>query len=383
MLKKIAVIASSVVLSFSANAALSADLERTMVWTSYDLGSSGYAEASAIGNALQEEKETRIRIVPSGTSVGRILPLTTGKAKYGFLANEVFFATEAMHEFSDPSWGPQDLRIVMGRPAVNGLAVAADAGVKTISDLRDKRVGYVKGNPSVNVKTDAQLAYGGLTRKDVDVVFFGSYSAMGPAMEAGQIDARNAVPSSSVVREMEASSRGLYWPAYDPKDTKAWEAVRAITDFQSPVLSGNGAGLSEDKPVWLMGYRYPMITTYAQTSQEDVYQLVKAIDETYDVFKNATSGSSEWAVTKALRTPMDAPIHDGAVRYAKEKGIWTEEDQAWQDARLVRLEKTKRLWDEAQAAFNEIRIEKKEKGVKVDIQSEWPVFWQEYRDKNS
>ncbi|MFV0298981.1 MAG: TAXI family TRAP transporter solute-binding subunit, partial [Hyphomicrobiaceae bacterium] len=164
--------------------ALAADagIPRSMVWSAYDLGSSGYAEASGIANALQTKFQTRIRIVPAGTSIGRLLPMKTGKVSYGFLANEVYFAAEATNEFADRSWGPQDLRIVLGRPSSVGFAVAKDTGVKTIEDLKGKRVGYVKGNPSVNVKNDAYLAYGGLTRKDVNVVWFGSYGTMKDAI---------------------------------------------------------------------------------------------------------------------------------------------------------------------------------------------------------
>lgn len=42
-----------------------------MVWSAYDLGSSGYAEATGIANALKQNYGTRIRIVPAGTSIGR------------------------------------------------------------------------------------------------------------------------------------------------------------------------------------------------------------------------------------------------------------------------------------------------------------------------
>lgn len=351
-------------------AAASDGLERSMIWSSYDLGSSGHAEATAIADALQREHETRIRIIPSGTSVGRILPLKTEKAKYGFLANEVYFATEGIYEFSDPDWGPQDLRVIIGRPAVNGIAVAEDTGVETIEDLRGKRVGYVEGNPSVNVKTDAQLAFGGLKRDDVQAVYFGSYGALGPAMEAGQIDARNAVPSSSVAREMEASRRGLVWPEYNPDNAEGWKRVLALTSFQEPVKANRGAGLEEKNPVWLMGYRYPIITTYASTSEDEVYNLVKAIDETYDLFKNATSGSEDWILSKSIKTPADAPWHEGAIRYAKEKGLWTEKDQAWQEERLERLEMVKEAWSEAREEF-----------LNTEIDIDWPNFWEEYRKK--
>ena len=51
--------------------ALAAELPRSMVWSSYDLGSSGHTEASGIANALQTRYDMRIRIVPSGLRAGR------------------------------------------------------------------------------------------------------------------------------------------------------------------------------------------------------------------------------------------------------------------------------------------------------------------------
>jgi len=182
--------ASAVALSTAAVAESHAPkLPRSMVWTAYDLGSSGYAEAAGIANAFQKQFNARVRIIPSGTSIGRLLPLTTGKASYGYLANEAFFAAEGTYDFAVPEWGPQDLRIITGRIATVGFAVAGDAGVKEVSDLKGKRIGYVKGNPSVNVKNDAYLAFGGLTRDDIQVVWFGSYGAMKTAVIAGQLDA--------------------------------------------------------------------------------------------------------------------------------------------------------------------------------------------------
>ena len=103
-------------------------LPKSMVWSAYDLGSSGYAEATGIANALKKNYGTRIRIVPAGTSIGRMLPMTTGKVKYGFLANEAYFSAEGTYDFATEQWGPQDIRIVIGRVASVGMAVAADTG---------------------------------------------------------------------------------------------------------------------------------------------------------------------------------------------------------------------------------------------------------------
>ncbi|MCB1742313.1 MAG: TAXI family TRAP transporter solute-binding subunit, partial [Gammaproteobacteria bacterium] len=374
-------LAGTVLAACVAGSAWAADptLPRSMVWSAYDLGSSGYAEASGIANALQTKYKTRIRIVPAGTSIGRLLPMSTGKVQYGFLANEAFFAAEGTYDFAVPEWGPQDLRIVLGRPATVGFAVAKDTGVKEISDLRGKRIGFVKGNPSVNVKNDAYLTFGGLTRDDVEVVWFGSYAAMKDAVLANQLDAFGSVTTSSNMRQIEASPRGLIWPPFRPENKTGWEAMTKVISFVEPAQETKGAALSEENPVWLVGYRYPMVTTYARTSEEEVYNLIKAIDESFDLYKNTTASSSNWAVARAGRPPADAPWHDGAIRYMKEKGLWTEQDQAWHDKRLARLNQVIEAWDMANEAFDKMRAEEREKGNKIDVKEAWPAYWEKYR----
>lgn len=357
-------------------------LPRSMVWSAYDLGSSGYAEASGIANALQKKFETRIRIVPAGTSIGRLLPMSTGKVTYGFLANEVYFATEGTFDFETMQWGPQDLRIVLGRPATVGLAVAKDTGVKQIADLKGKRVGYVKGNPSVNVKNDGYLAFGGLTRDDVQVVWFGSYNAMKDAILANQLDAMGSVTTSANMRQIEASPRGLIWPPFPPENKKGWENMRKIISFVEPKQETKGAGVSKDNPSWLVGYRYPMITAYARTSAEEVYNLIKAIDESYDLFKNTTSSSTNWIVKDSILPPADAPWHEGAIQYAKDKGYWNDEAQAWHEQRLARLEKVQAAWDKAVDDFNKMREAKAKDGEKINADEAWPAFWEKYRKEH-
>ena len=42
---------------------------------------------------------------------------------------------------------------------------------------------------------------------------------------------------------------------------------------------------------------------------------------------------------------IDVPFHEGAIRYLKEKGIWTDEDQAWNDKREARMDALVGAWD--------------------------------------
>ncbi|MBE3638789.1 TAXI family TRAP transporter solute-binding subunit [Mangrovicoccus algicola] len=342
------------------------ELPRSMIWSAYDVGSGGYTEASAIANAVQGNFDTRVRVLPSGTSIGRLLPLREGKADYGFLSNELFFANEGMEEFAAPDWGPQEVRVILGRPASVGIIAAADVNAESVEDLRGKRVGFVKGNPALNIKTDAYLAFGGLTRDDVEQVWFGSYGALKDAIISNQLDAMGMVPTSSFAREIEASARGLTWLSFDPGNEQGWKNATDVISFAEPYKQTTGAGISEENPVWLLGYRYPMLATYSETDEDAVYNLVKAIDQSFDGFKDATADAKNWSVDHAILPPADAPFHEGAIRYAKEMGYWTEEAQAWQDERLAREDAVEAAWAEARAAHD-------------GSDDDWSAFWNDWR----
>ena len=352
------------------------NLPRSMVWTAYDLGSSGYAEATGMANAFKKRFGTRVRIIPAGTSIGRMLPLVTGKAKFGFLANEAYFAAEGSYDFADEQWGPQDIRIVLGKPTSNAIAVAGDVGINTVYDLKGKRLGYVKGNPSVNVKHDAYLAFAGLTRDDIEVVWFGSYSAMKTALLANQIDGFSSVTTSANMREIEASPRGLWYAQVPPDDVEGWKKLRAVIDFMKPFKETQGAAVSQEKPANMVQMRYPMITGYTKAvSAEDAYQFVMAADQAFEDYNKTTATGDFWRVELSGRPPADAPMHEGTVRYLKEKGYWTDEDQGWQDSRLERLNNYLTLWGEAQANFHEWRTAEREKGNKINAKEAWPDYW--------
>lgn len=372
-------------LACAVSTAMAADpkLPKTMVWTAYDLGSTGYAEATAISNAFKKRYETRVRIIPAGTSIGRILPLVTGKARYGYLSNGAYFASEGVYDFAAEQWGPQDIRVIAGRVASVGIAVAGDIGVKEISDLKGKRIGFVKGNPSVNVKNEAYLAFGGLTINDIEPVWFGSYSAMKTAVLANQLDAFGSATTSANMREIEASPRGLAWPPFRPENKEGWKTMTKLLSFTMPYQETKGAGMSEENPVWLVGFRYPVITVYPKTvDTEEAYNFIRALDESFDDYKNVNALGSNWAIDKAGPPPYDAPAHEGTIQYLKEKGIWTDEHQAWQDKRLARLDAVLAAWENAQDEYHAHRAAQREKGETVDAKEDWPEYWEAYRAKN-
>ena len=337
----------SIVAMFWAGAVQAQELPDTMSWTSYDVGSAGYAEASAIADAFGKQYGTRVRIQPSGSSIGRLQPVTAGQADYGYLATETFFAAEGTEDFADRKWGPQDLRVLAGRPASFGMPTAADAGIETLEDAAGKRVAFVAGNPSVNVKCDALLAFAGLTRDDVEAIMFPTYAAAMSSLAQGQADATCTTPTTSQLYELAESPRGIHWVDIPADDEEGWNRVREIAPFFKPDTETVGAGLSEKNAVNMLAYRYPVLVTMADTSADEAYAMTKALDETFDMYKDATAVMPRWNLTDAGTPPIDAPFHEGAVRYLKEKGAWTEEQDAWNQQRAERLSALRTAWDAA------------------------------------
>ncbi|MBE0490171.1 MAG: TAXI family TRAP transporter solute-binding subunit [Halomonas sp.] len=328
-------------------AAQAEGLPDTMTWTAYDVGSQGHSEASAIADAFGRAHDTRIRIQPAGSAIGRLQPLLSGRADYAYLATESFFASEGTYDFAERRWGPQDLRAVAGRPSTFGVPTAADANIHTLEDLRGKRVAYVAGNPSVNVKCDAILAFGGLTRDDVEAEMFPTHGAAMSSLAQNRADAACTTTTASQLYELEESQRGIRWVDIPADDAAGWERMNRVAPVFQPFQETIGAGLSAENPANMLAYRYPIIVSLADRSDDEVYDFVKALDETYDLYKDATSAIHRWAIEDAGVPPLDIPFHPGAVRYMEDKGIWDDEMQAWNEARLARLEALKAAWEQA------------------------------------
>lgn len=340
--------APAIIRAASAQTALP-NLASTMIWSTYDVGSTGYVEASAVADAFGKKFGTRVRLQPSGSAIGRVKPLTDGRASYGWLANELFFAVEGLHEYCAADWGPQNLRTLMGRTNAFSVVATKVSGITEPKHMKGKRFAIARANSSVNIKVEPILAFAGLTWDDVELVEFPSYGATMKALIEGKADCAGVAPAAATLRELEASPNGIGWVALDPANKEGWARAQKAVPFVEPFQETIGAGLSKDNPVWMMGYRYPMVTVSADAKADEVYAMTKALAESFGLYKDASPVMARWEAAKAGTPPMDAAFHDGAVKYLKEAGIWKPEHQAWQDATLNRHAKLQKAWLEMMA----------------------------------
>jgi TRAP transporter TAXI family solute receptor len=335
-------------LAFSVAAHAEVKLPPTISWSAYDVGSGGYNQAVAIGNALKQKYNVSLRVLPGKNDVSRNLPIREGQVQ--FSANGVggaYLAMEGVFEFGAPSWGPQPIRGLMLNTSdqVFTVIAASDVGVRTVADLKGKRVAWVIGSPALNQNITAMLAFAGLTWDDVKKVEFGGFGAAMDGIINNQVDAAFTSSISGKAYQIAKSPRGLVYPVFSHKDKAGWARMNAVAPFFFPFMGTEGAELSKDKPAESATYPYPILMTYAAQNDDLVYNMTKAMVESYDMYKDAAPGNAGWAVDRQ-NFAWVIPFHDGAIRFWKEKGKWGATEQAHNDKLLQRQKVLAGAWAE-------------------------------------
>ena len=311
--------------SLQAAEAVELKLPRAMAWSAYNLGTTGYNQAVGIAKMLKDNHRVTLRVIPGKNDVSRLLPLLVNRVQFSANGVSTYFAQEGVFQFAGRRWGPKPLRVVMMSLGLSnqGIAVAGEGDIQKISDLRHKRVPYVLGAPALNVSTEAILACGDLTWKDVVRVELPGYVAMWNAMIAGQIDTAYATTVSGPTRRLEASPQGIRWLTLPHDDAGCWQRVRKVAPYLQPNMATRGAAISDANPHEGGTYPYPILTTLAKQETRLVAALTQAIDEGYPQYKNADPGSIGWQMQRQQLQWL-VPYHRGAIQYFQALGIWTD-----------------------------------------------------------
>jgi uncharacterized protein len=77
-------------------------------------------------------------------------------------------------------------------------------------------------------------------------------------------------------------------------------------------------GLDQDVTVFGVGATFVSSTN---TSDETVYQIVKAVFENFDRFRRLHPAFANLEKEQMITNNISAPLHPGAVRYYKEAGL--------------------------------------------------------------
>ncbi|MET3951395.1 TAXI family TRAP transporter solute-binding subunit [Arthrobacter sp. UYEF36] len=316
-------------------------LPQQMVWSTYNVGTGTYNDLAAIANTLTSEEGVQVRLMTADTGIGRLAPLVNGTVDYARTGDEYFYAFEGNYEYANPEWGPQDIRMVWAPLGNYGLLVREDSGIDSYEDLKGKRFPKLTANTSINNKMEGFLNYGALTWNDVQQVPI-SYGEQIAGLEAGQIDALYQNVVGSNIEEL-SSKTGVKWLSFDDPDPARYETWKELAPMVQIAEVTDGAGMDKGEGARVLEYTIPL-TTLGSRDADEVYRVVKAIDENFDDYKGRTPDAKRFSFDDVLKEPLVVPFHEGTVRYFKERGAWSEELERKNNELIERGENMRKAW---------------------------------------
>lgn len=195
------------------------------------------------------------------------------------------------------------------------IVASADSGIKTLADLKGKRVsvGAAKSGTELNARAIFKAA--GLSYKDLSKVEYLPFGESVELIKNRQLDAtlQSAGLGVASIRDL-ATSVKIVVVAIPP------DVVAKVGDpaYQPAVIPAN---TYEGQTTDIATAAIPnFLVTQADVSNDLAYQMAKALYENLDTLYAAHNAAKAIKRENAVKG-MPVPLHPGAERYYKEVGV--------------------------------------------------------------
>jgi TRAP transporter TAXI family solute receptor len=283
--------------------------------------------ATAVGTVVGKHSPMQTKVNPMGGPGAWMPMMVTKEIDLGVCniwdAWKGYLGEEAYEKLSKGKGFPVRL-VLTGICNDISITAAGDKGIKTLKDLRGKRLatGYTKV-PSCKYQAFAALANVGLTIDDVKVVPVPAPAAGVRAVVEGRADAAGtATTGMPLVAEL-AAKKGAIMLSYDPSPEAAARAYKHWPCGWLNLIKG-GIYPGADVDTWLMRYEIYVLCR-AGLSDEAVYEIIKVMWDHNDELPALHPKFKEWTPETYASRKLYCPYHAGSIKFLKEKGIWTSE----------------------------------------------------------
>ncbi|MCU5783039.1 TRAP-type transport system periplasmic component-like protein [Alcanivorax balearicus MACL04] len=365
-------LSTALLISGAAFAAEGSDFEwpRLLVIGTAGTSSASFASTNGWTPILQKQTGTVVRAVPEDNESMRYRRLTDRRdiAISSVSAAEMRFQIEGIGGYATTKPVPQ--RVLWHHNDTPwGYVVAGDSELKSLQDLKKGGYRVAKGMfspPMIAAVTGALPAFIGLSEeeaeKTIKYVPASSYAENCRSVVEGKADVAYCAPVSSVLSEMEGAPGGIRWLPLNQDNQEGWDGYLQHRPMLIPTKIELGVSTARGVDGATSNFVY---SVPADTDEDFAYHMAKWFHESYDAYK----GSHPMAARMSLeqfrayldRTPL--PIHEGTVKYLREIGAWTEQDDAWNEAAKTKMDQ----WVKARQAAME---EAAKAGVKADFQNQ-------------
>ncbi|HDL5357944.1 TPA: TAXI family TRAP transporter solute-binding subunit [Mannheimia haemolytica] len=192
-----------------------------------------------------------------------------------------------------------------------------DSGIKSFDALKAKRVNVGDPGSGTRATMNVILAAKGWTDKDFKVASELKPAEMASVMCDNNLDAitYNVGHPNGALKEAAASCDAKLVPVTGPEIDK----LVADHSYYAKATIPGGLYKGSDEPTETFGV-YATLVTSADVDADKVYNVTKAVFDNFDRFKRLHPAFEHLKQEEMIKNALSAPLHEGAIRYYKEKG---------------------------------------------------------------
>jgi TRAP transporter TAXI family solute receptor len=269
-------------------------------------------------NRTSKEHGLRCSAPSTGGSIANLNSIRAGGQDMGVAQSDwQFHAYNGTSKFESKG-ADKALRAVFSVHAEPFTVVArADSGIKHFDDLSGKRVNI--GNPGSGQRGTMEVMMGlkGWTKSSFKLTSELKSSEHSQALCDNKIDAFVITAGHPVANIKEAAT------SCDVRVVKVTgeyvDSLVSQNPYYSTAQIPGGMYNGTDSDIDTFGVAATFVSS-DNVAAETIYQMVKAVFENFDRFKRLHPAFANLKPEDMIKNGLSAPLHDGAVRYYKERG---------------------------------------------------------------
>ncbi|HTH79023.1 MAG TPA: TAXI family TRAP transporter solute-binding subunit [Ramlibacter sp.] len=278
-----------------------------------------YAVGGAICRLVNKDRAKtglRCSVESTGGSAYNVNTIKGGELDFGMAQSDVQYQSyKGVGSFKEPF---SDMRAVFSvHPEPFTLVARKEANVHSLADFKGKRLNV--GNPGSGTRTAMEelMAATGMKMSDLALAAELKADEHGAALCDNKIDGffyGVGHPSANIQDPTTACAAQLV-----PITGPAIDALVKKYPYYAYATIPGGMYANNPQPTQTYGVLATLVTS-SKVPADTVYAVTKAVFENFDEFKKLHPAFAHLDPKHMIADGLSAPIHEGALRYYREKG---------------------------------------------------------------
>ncbi len=276
-----------------------------------------YAYGGIIGQYITNNAGITVNAVSTGGSKDNIQGIDAGDYQLGTVQSDVMhYAWNGTRSFEEDG-KVESFRTVAGLYAEAVQLVTVNPEIKSVADLKDKKVSIGAPGSGVYFNAVDVLAAAGLSEEDIKPQYQ-NFDESADALKDGKIDAAFIVAGAPTpaITELSMTNANTRIVAIDGDIA---EKLMKDNTFYSVYKIPANTYKNQAEEIATVTVKATLIVS-ADASEDEVYSLTAAIFENIDAITKEHAKGAELSLENAT-DGLTVPFHSGAAKYFKEKGI--------------------------------------------------------------